>query len=104
MAGEDANPAIFVMGDLNDGPGKEPFEERYLYFDLISNVQGDVFWARRFLNHALFDFRESSGGARTSQTSYNRSAIPAPSSITPSSRRDSSTVRCRGRSSHTLAR
>jgi endonuclease/exonuclease/phosphatase family metal-dependent hydrolase len=54
--GQVANPAIFVVGDLNDGPGKELFEERYLFFDLISNVQGDVFWARRFLNHALFDF------------------------------------------------
>lgn len=51
-----SNPAIFVMGDLNDGPGKEYFEERYLFFDLVSNVQGDVFWAKRFLNHALFDF------------------------------------------------
>jgi hypothetical protein len=50
------NPAIFVMGDLNDGPGKEYFEESYLFFDLLSNVQGDVFSARRFLNHALFDF------------------------------------------------
>jgi len=51
-------PAIFVMGDLNDGPGKEYFEQRYLYFDLISNVQGDIFAASRFLNHALFDFAE----------------------------------------------
>lgn len=50
------NPAIFVMGDLNDGPGKEYFEEQFLFFDLVSNLQGDVFWARRFLNHALFDF------------------------------------------------
>ena len=50
------NPAIFVMGDLNDGPGKEYFEERFLFFDLISNVQGDIFSASRFLNHALFDF------------------------------------------------
>jgi endonuclease/exonuclease/phosphatase family metal-dependent hydrolase len=49
-------PAIFVMGDLNDGPGKEYFEERFLFFDLISNIQGDVFFATRFLNHALFDF------------------------------------------------
>ncbi|NSW53807.1 MAG: endonuclease/exonuclease/phosphatase family protein [Anaerolineae bacterium] len=49
-------PAIFVMGDLNDGPGKEYFEERYLFFDLISNIQGDIFAATRFLNHALFDF------------------------------------------------
>ena len=50
------NPAIFVMGDLNDGPGKEYLEEHFLFFDLVSNLQGDVFWARRFLNHALFDF------------------------------------------------
>lgn len=49
-------PALFVMGDLNDGPGKEYFEDHFLFFDLISNIQGDVFWARRFLNHALFDF------------------------------------------------
>ncbi len=52
------NPAIFVMGDLNDGPGKEYFEENYLFFDLISNIQGDVFFARKFLNHALFDFTD----------------------------------------------
>ena len=50
------NPAIFVLGDLNDGPGKEYFEENYLFFDLISNIQGDVFFARRYLYHALFDF------------------------------------------------
>jgi hypothetical protein len=50
------NPAIFVLGDLNDGPGKEYFEERYLFFDLVANLQGDVFFASRFLNHALFDF------------------------------------------------
>lgn len=50
------DPGIFVLGDLNDGPGKEFFEERYLFFDLLSNIQGDVFFAQRFLNHALFDF------------------------------------------------
>jgi hypothetical protein len=43
------------MGDLNDGPGKEYFEERYLFFDLLSNIQGDVFFANKYLNHALFD-------------------------------------------------
>lgn len=52
------NPAIFVMGDLNDGPGKEYFEENHLFFDLLSNIQGDVFFARKFLNHALFDFTD----------------------------------------------
>lgn len=52
------NPAIFVLGDLNDGPGKEFFEQNYLFFDLLSNVQGDVFFARKYLNHALFDFSD----------------------------------------------
>jgi hypothetical protein len=27
-----------------------------LFFDLISNIQGDVMIAERFFNHALFDF------------------------------------------------
>ncbi|HSL82135.1 MAG TPA: endonuclease/exonuclease/phosphatase family protein [Thermoanaerobaculia bacterium] len=49
------SPAVFVLGDLNDGPGKEFFEERYLFLDLISNVQGSIFEADKFLNHALFD-------------------------------------------------
>lgn len=54
--GQEPNPRIFVCGDLNDGPGRDYFERVYLYFDLVSNIQGDVFFARRFLNHALFDF------------------------------------------------
>lgn len=52
---QDSEPAIFVLGDFNDGPGKELFERDYLFFDLVSNLQGDVFFARRFLNHCLFD-------------------------------------------------
>lgn len=54
-----SNPAIMVMGDLNDGPGKEYFEKQYIFFDLLSNLQGDVFSAKKFLNHALFDFPEN---------------------------------------------
>jgi endonuclease/exonuclease/phosphatase family metal-dependent hydrolase len=50
------NPAVFLVGDLNDGIGKEYFERRYLLHDLVSNLQGDVFFANRFLNHALFDY------------------------------------------------
>jgi endonuclease/exonuclease/phosphatase family metal-dependent hydrolase len=50
------NPPIILMGDFNDGPGKEYFEEKFLFFDLLSNIQGDVFTATKFLNHALFDF------------------------------------------------
>lgn len=55
-------PAIFVLGDFNDGVGKEYFERRHLFHDLISNLQGDVFFAQRFLNHALFDYGLVSGG------------------------------------------
>jgi len=53
---QDADPSIIVLGDLNDGPGKELMEREYLLHDLISNLQGDVFLARNFLNHALFDY------------------------------------------------
>jgi hypothetical protein len=55
---QDVVPAIFVMGDLNDGPGKELFERQFLFFDLLSNLQGDVFESEKFLNHALFDYPE----------------------------------------------
>ncbi|MFS4457292.1 endonuclease/exonuclease/phosphatase family protein [Maribacter sp. 2304DJ31-5] len=54
-----SDPAIMVMGDLNDGPGKEFFEKQYIFFDLLSNLQGNVFEAERFLNHALFDFEDN---------------------------------------------
>ncbi len=50
------SPAVYLVGDLNDGIGKEYFERRYLLHDLVSNLQGDVFFANRFLNHALFDY------------------------------------------------
>lgn len=49
-------PIIFMVGDFNDGPGKELLEREYLLHDLIGNLQGDVFFARKFMNHALFDY------------------------------------------------
>jgi hypothetical protein len=49
-------PAILLMGDANDGPGHDYFENRYLFFDLISNLQGNIINADRFFNHALFDY------------------------------------------------
>lgn len=52
---QEAAPSILVVGDLNDGPGKELLEREFLLHDLISNLQGDVFFVRRFLNHVLFD-------------------------------------------------
>lgn len=51
-----ARPGIIVMGDCNDGPGQDLFETQYLFFDLISNIQGDVLVAERFFDHTLFDF------------------------------------------------
>jgi|GEM_PF-620885 len=53
------SPAVFVLGDMNDGVGKESFERKYLFHDLISNLQGDVFFARRFMNHGLFDYSQT---------------------------------------------
>lgn len=50
------HPGIVVLGDCNDGPGRDIFEEHYLYFDLLSNLQGDVIISERFFNHALFDY------------------------------------------------
>ena len=56
---ENASAAIVIAGDFNDGPGKERIERRFLYHDLIGALQGEVFFARRFLNHALFDAPET---------------------------------------------
>jgi len=55
------DPVVFVCGDFNDGVGKEVFERKYLFHDSVSNMQGDVFFATRFLNHALFDFSQTGG-------------------------------------------
>lgn len=53
---EEENPAIMIMGDFNDGVGKERIEREFMFFDLISVLQGDVFFSKKFLNHALFDY------------------------------------------------
>lgn len=55
---QEHEPAIMMMGDVNDGPGKELIENWFMLHDLIGNLQGDVFFARRFLNHALFDLSD----------------------------------------------
>jgi hypothetical protein len=49
---QDPEPSIFLVGDVNDGPGKELLEREYLFHDLISNLQGDVFFAEKFMSHA----------------------------------------------------
>jgi hypothetical protein len=53
---QEQDPAIFIVGDINDGPGKELIEEWFMLHDLIGSLQGDIFEAKSFLNHALFDF------------------------------------------------
>ncbi len=53
---QDPQAAIMLMGDLNDGPGRDLWEEIFLFHDLVGNLQGDVFKASRFMNHALFDW------------------------------------------------
>jgi endonuclease/exonuclease/phosphatase family metal-dependent hydrolase len=55
---EEEHPAILLMGDFNDGPGKERIEREFMFFDLLSVLQGDVYFSKRFLNHALFDFAQ----------------------------------------------
>ncbi len=50
------SPGIIVLGDCNDGIGLDHFEQYYMFFDLITNLQGEVLMAERFFNHALFDY------------------------------------------------
>jgi len=78
---QSAQPGLLVMGDCNDGPGHDYFEKQYLFFDLISNLQGDVMMAERFFNHALFDF---SGHLRwTAKYRDEVSEPPIPASRNP---------------------
>lgn len=70
---QDVEAAIFVVGDFNDGPGKDLFEEVFLLHDLIGNLQGDVFLADRFLNHALFDFNGDQRWSAEFVDAYDRS-------------------------------
>jgi hypothetical protein len=51
-----SHPGIVILGDCNDGPARDIFEEHYLYMDLLSNLQGDVIMSDKFFNHALFDY------------------------------------------------
>ncbi len=74
-----ANPGLIVMGDCNDGPGHDYFETLYLFFDLISNLQGEVLLAERFFNHALFD---APGHLRWS-AKYRDAVLKIPASKNP---------------------
>ncbi|MBP2147164.1 endonuclease/exonuclease/phosphatase family metal-dependent hydrolase [Methanofollis sp. W23] len=47
------HPHLVILGDCNDGPGQDYFENAYLFFDLVSNLQGDMILAEQFFIHAL---------------------------------------------------
>jgi hypothetical protein len=74
---QNESPGILVMGDCNDGPGKDLFEDKYLFFDLISNLQGDVMISERFFNHALFDFATTLRWTTKYRDDTVKPAIPA---------------------------
>ena len=55
--GQEAKPpAMVVLGDCNDGEGQDYFESYYLFFSIVSNLEGDVVHSGEFFNHALFDY------------------------------------------------
>lgn len=68
---QDPKAGIVLMGDLNDGPGRDLWEEIFLFHDLVGNLQGDVFNASRFLNHALFDLPDDLRWTAEFEDSYN---------------------------------
>lgn len=52
---DDPEARIVVVGDLNDGPGVDFFEERYLIHNVVAVVSGNPFNPRRMLRHAFID-------------------------------------------------
>jgi hypothetical protein len=75
---QDPQAAIMLMGDLNDGPGRDLWEEIFLFHDLVGNLQGDVFKASRFMNHALFDWPGELRWTAEFKDSYNPSRTIRP--------------------------
>lgn len=52
---EDPDAAIVVLGDLNDGPGLDYFEGRYLTHNVTDIIVGSAFAPERLLSHAQHD-------------------------------------------------
>ena len=51
---EDGNaPAVMVMGDFNDGPGKELLERNYMTMDLMTSLQSSLLDPAGALGHVL---------------------------------------------------
>jgi endonuclease/exonuclease/phosphatase family metal-dependent hydrolase len=51
----DADPAsrVIVMGDLNDGPGRDYFEDLYLTHNVTDTLVGSAFEPEKIFTHAL---------------------------------------------------
>jgi endonuclease/exonuclease/phosphatase family metal-dependent hydrolase len=54
----DPNVRIIVMGDLNDGPGRDYFEEKYLAHNVTDILVGSPFDPELIFTHAQHDVRK----------------------------------------------
>jgi hypothetical protein len=52
---EAADDPIIVLGDLNDGPGLDYFEERYITHNVTDILVGSAFAPERVFTHAQHD-------------------------------------------------
>jgi endonuclease/exonuclease/phosphatase family metal-dependent hydrolase len=52
---EDPDAPIIVLGDLNDGPGMDYFEEKYLSHNVTDIIVGSAFTPERAMDHAQHD-------------------------------------------------
>ena len=55
---ESIEAPIVVTGDLNDGPGLDNFESRFLTHNVAGLIAGSSFQPRRMLRHAFIDIME----------------------------------------------
>lgn len=51
----DPERAVVVLGDLNDGPGRDYFEQKFLTHNLTDILLGSTFYPERMFIHALGD-------------------------------------------------
>jgi endonuclease/exonuclease/phosphatase family metal-dependent hydrolase len=52
---EDPNAAIVVLGDFNDGPGRDLFEQQYLAHNVTDLLVGSSYRPETLFGHALVD-------------------------------------------------
>ena len=52
---QDPDAAIIVLGDLDDGPGQDLFEQRYLAHNVTDLLIGSPYHPETLFNHALIE-------------------------------------------------